>query len=559
MRIRRSSIWSAWLRSRRGGIAIITSLSLFVLIGFTAGAVDFGNIFLKSRQLQGMADLAALAAANDLEKAEAAAAATTDANPWSAPLSISVTKGSYRQWASLAPENRFDSSSTAPDAARVTLNSTADLYFSTLFLGRSSVPISRSAIAARAKLASFSIGSRLLNLQGGIANDLLSGLTGSTVSLSVMDYDALAKANIDLFQYTNALKTALGLEAASFNETLNTEITTPQALGAIADVLSSNNGGGSGAMRNLALAARADKIKLAHLLSLGPYGDQDYINTASSSGVHVGALDLAMAALGLAQGGRQVQFNLGASVPGITKLTASLAIGQRPNNSPWIAITDKDTVVVRTAQARLYVKAEVTPLGSALSNIAHINVPLHIELASAEAKLSSLHCGLTRSQDSVSLNVRPSIGKAALANVNNADLTNFEKALDYRNFTLLSAPLVSVSGSAQVELGGVHWQSLHFSGDDILAGKSKTVKTGDLMQALFSSLLGKLKMTVKFLGLGLPIGELAIISAVQNSLSAITAPLDMLINSLTSILGLGLGEADLRVNGVRCNAVALVK
>ena len=87
----------------------------------------------------------------------------------------------------------------------------------------------------------------------------------------------------------------------------------------------------------------------------------------------------------------------------------------------------------------------------------------------------------------------------------------------------------------------------------------KTVKTNDLMQALFSTLLGNLNLKVKLLGLGLGLGQGPVTAAVDSSLATIAVPLDGVVNSLTGLLGLGLGEADVRVNGVRCNAVALVK
>ncbi len=130
-------------------------------------------------------------------------------------------------------------------------------------------------------------------------------------------------------------------------------------------------------------------------MDLGPYGDQDYLNPDGGSGVTVSALDLATAALGIAQGGHQVQFNLATGVPGLTTITATLAIGQRPSNSPWIAITDKNDVIVRTAQARLYLDAQVAPAGSALAGVASIDVPIFVELASAQAKLASIQCGAT--------------------------------------------------------------------------------------------------------------------------------------------------------------------
>ncbi|HEY5336831.1 MAG TPA: pilus assembly protein TadG-related protein [Rhizomicrobium sp.] len=209
------------LRDKRGALSVITAISGLVLLGFTAGAVDFGSVFLKERQLQGMADLAAMAAASNLNEAQKAADETAKANDWSSPVTATVVTGNYTADATLAAAQRFAAGGSSPDAARVTLKSSADLYFASLLLGRSSLPISRSATAARAELAGFSLGTRLASLNGGMANALLSALTGSSVNLSVMDYNALANARVDLFQYANALKARANVTAASFNDTLN--------------------------------------------------------------------------------------------------------------------------------------------------------------------------------------------------------------------------------------------------------------------------------------------------------------------------------------------------
>ncbi|HVT24633.1 MAG TPA: pilus assembly protein TadG-related protein [Rhizomicrobium sp.] len=551
----------AFAANKRGAISIITALSALVLIGFTAGAVDFGSVFLRTRQLQGMADLAAMAAAHDLAHAQTAAAATAQANRWDAPVTTEVTTGTYRPLASLAVDKRFTpDNSVSMNAAKVTLKSTADLYFASVLLGRNSLSISRTATAARAELASFSIGSRLLSLQGGIANSLLSGLLGSTVSLSVMDYNALASAQVDLFQYSNALKSRLDLTGGSFNQTLATKMSTAEALGGIADVLNANgNTSAASAMQTLANAAGSQEIEMGSLMNLGPYGDQDYLNPNGGSGVSVSALDLATAALGIAQGGHQVQFDVTTGVPGLTKVTATLAIGQRPSNSPWIAITDKNDVVVKTAQARLYLDVQVVPAGSALSSVASIDVPVFIELASAQAKLSSIQCGATSADNSVTLSVAPSIGQAAIASLNVAALDDFTTSETLSYASLINATLIKVTGFANTQLGGLTWQDVSFNGNEIASGTVKTVKTGDLMQSLFSTLLGTLDLRINLLGLGLGLGNGPVKSAVNSTLSTVATPLDGVINSLTGLLGLGLGEADVRVNGVRCNAVALVR
>jgi len=562
MRPRFLSKARALIKDKRGAISIITALSAFVLIGFTAGAVDFGSVFLRTRQLQGMADLAAMAAASDLPRAQAAALATAKANAWTEPLNAEVKTGIYQPQIQLPVDKRFAPvNGSAVNAARVTLNSQAELFFASVFLGRSSLPISRTATAAQAQAASFSIGSRLLSLQGGAVNAVLSGLTGSTVNLQLADYNALASTQVDLFQYCNALKTRLGLKAGSFNQTLSTQMTTAEALKGIADVLSSD-GKTSAAEAMTALAAAAtgnQKIALGNLMNLGPYGDQDYLNPNGGTGVAVSALDLATAALGIAQGGHQVQFNLTGSLPGLTKITAYLAIGERPANSPWIAITDRNDVIVRTAQARLYIEAQVLPVGSVLSSLANITVPVYVELASAQAKLANIQCAIPRADSSVTLSVAPSIGQAAIGSIKTSQLSNFTSALAVSDAKLVDTALIDVTGKANIQLGGLTWKQVSFSDSEIAAGTLKTVKTTDLMQSLFSSLLSSLDPQVKLSLLGLGLGLGPVKSAVNGTLSAVASPLDGVVNSLTGTLGLGLGEADVRVNAVRCNAVALVR
>ncbi|HTO40911.1 MAG TPA: pilus assembly protein TadG-related protein [Rhizomicrobium sp.] len=558
--MRRAVKARAFLKDRRGAISIISALSVFVLIGFTAGAVDFGNVFLRSRQLQGMADLAAMAAASNLPRAQDAALATAHANAWTAPLSADVKTGIYLPQVALAVDKRFAPvNGPAVNAVKVTLKSSAELFFASVFLGRTSLPLSRSATAARAEAASFSIGSRLLSLQGGAANAVLSALTGSSVTLQVADYNALAGAQIDLFQYCDALKTRLNLKAASFNQTLSTGMTTSEALKGISDVLAATGKTSAAqAMATLAAAATGtQKIALGSLMNLGPYGDQDYLNPNGGSGVTVSALDLATAALGLAQGGHQVQFNLASGVPGLSKITATLAIGERPANSPWIAVTDKTDVIVRTAQARLYIEAQILPLGGVLSSIASLHVPIYVELASAQAKLSSIQCA--QPDSTVTLSVAPSIGQAAIADIKTSKLSDFSSALQLDDAALVDSGLIQVTGKAALPLGGLTWKEVSFSTADIAAGTVKTVKTNDLMQTLFSGLVGSLdpKVKLSLLGLGLGLGPVK--TAVTNSLSTVASPLDAVVNSLTGILGLGLGEADVRVNAVRCNAVALVR
>lgn len=111
-----------FLTDERGASAIIMALSMSMIICLAALAVDVGSIFLNTRKLQGVADLAAMAAATDLSRADAAAIATVAANLTDTATATEI--GRYDQAAS--PGNRFTVTPlTSANAARVTLTAQA--------------------------------------------------------------------------------------------------------------------------------------------------------------------------------------------------------------------------------------------------------------------------------------------------------------------------------------------------------------------------------------------------------------------------------------------------
>lgn len=549
----------AFRRDRRAAVSVVTGISLVVFVGFTGAAVDFGSIYMQTRQLQGVADLAAMAAAGSLSQAQAAAQQTVETNHLPHPATTSAVTGSYVPDPNTPPSQRFTAGGSPVNAVNVTVGTSATLYFTRMLLGEQSVPISRNATATTGQLASFSIGTRLAGLQGGVANALLSGLTGSSVSLSVADYNALASAQVDLFQYSSALASRLSLTGVSYNQTLAAQAQTNTAISAIGDVLSAQgNSPAANAVSEIANAANQQAITVGQLLNLGPYGSQDYVQANGPSGFSVNALDLANAVLMLAQGGHQVQLNLGGMVPGIGSITAWLAVGQRPSTSSWLAITDSNTVVVSTAQARLYIDAHVTPQGLP-GVVTSIDLPLYVELASAQAKLSSLTCE-PAAPESVTLSVSPSIGEAAIGTVNLSELNNFTQELPVSNATMINVLLLlQVSGRSVINLGGDDWQNVAFDSDDIQNGVVKTVSTQNALDAALTSLIANLSLNVQVLGLGLGMSQNQISSAVTATLNGIATPLDSVVNELTHLTGVGLGEADVWVNGVRCQSVALVQ
>lgn len=547
---------------RQGAAGIIVALMMTFLLFFVALGVDVGSIYLQSRRLQGMADLAAMAAASDLSRAQDAASAAVAANDWSAPMTVEVSTGVYSPQKSVASGKRYVVGGASPNAARVTLRSRADLSFARLLIGQDYLPISRTATAAQAELASFSIGSRLAALNGGVANSLLSALTGSSVSLSVADYNALAQANVSLFDYADALRTNLNLTGASYDQVLSSNVSSRQALNVLAQLLDDRGqDAGAIAIRKIAQAASSTTpADLGQLFDVGPYGDQDHIAGGKGAGVQLNALDLTGAMLTVAQGGRQLQLNLGAAVPGLASTTAWLGIGDRPKGSSWLTINDDGDTVVQTSQIRLYIDAQVTPSLSILSlaGVASVRAPLLIELASAKAKLSQAACTLDPSGRSVTLQVQPSVGHASIADIDTSKISDFSTALTEKPATIVNVLVVKASGQARADIGGDSWQSVRFTQADIDAGTVKTVDSNDIVQSVAASLIGNLQLSVQVAGLGLTLGKTALSAALSSTLAQAASPLDSVVNSLTAMLGVHLGQADVRVNGLRCKDAALV-
>lgn len=540
-------------RDCHGGVALMTAAMMPVLIGFAAFAVDLGAIQLDTRRLQGMADAAALAAASAPTNGGDRANAVVRGSGFPRDVTVRVNTGVYLSDPTIAPNARFKLGLPNPDAARVTLESTSPTFFGRI-LGTGEVPIARHATARRQRFAAFQIGSRLASLNGGILNQLLSALTGSEVKLSVADYNALAGAQIDLLGLLPILRTEAGLNAVTFDDILAAQVTTPKLLDAISEALSAQDQTtAAGATELIANISGGQSVALSALIDAGPLGRQADGGTGIAQ---VDALSLITAILQLAGPDRQVALNLGATIPGLASTRVFLAVGDRMQQSPWVTVTDNGAPIVRTAQVRAYVRAELLPLSLPLIGpLAKINLPILIELASAEGRLSAINCGGTGR--SVTLEGRPNLGTANIGTVVESNLNNFSVALSPSSAKLVDTALIDVLGSAKVSLGEVEqWRLRTFTDAEIANGTTKTIASSSPLQGVATSLVRNLKLDAQVIGLPLPVGGL--LSAVGSALGLVTPALDTLLMTVTGALGVGVGEADLRVTGVRCGQAILV-
>lgn len=542
-------------KARRGGVGVMVAAGMPVLIGMAAFAVDLGAMQLDTRRLQGMADAAALAAASgDSANAQKAAEAAVAAARFPRAVTTRVTGGTYRADPTIAPSARFTPTSGSADAMRVELASTSPTFLAAIF-GRSNVAIGRQATAARQRYASFSVGSRLASLDGGILNAYLSALTGSNVSLSVMDYNALAGADVDLLRYLPILRTKANLQAATFGDVLKSNVTTPQALDALASALSADGKPqASNAIKALLNITGGRSISLAALLDAGPLASQSEGGTGM---VRVDTLALVTAMLQLGSPQRQVSLDLGANLPGLTSTRVTLAVGERPAQSPWITITDDGSPIVRTAQTRLYIRSKIAPtVLPGLSGLISIDLPVFVELAGAEARLNAINCA-SEATRGVTLEARTDPLRAAIGNVDESRLSDFTAPITPTSTKLVDVLLVSVVGSSNLSMGAAEpWQQVSFNWDAIQNGTPKTIRATSPVGGLATSLVKQASLKVVLLGLPIPLDPL--LSTVGSVLQLVSPVLDGLLMTITGALGVGIGEADLRTTGMRCGAAVLV-
>ncbi|KRA47666.1 TadG family pilus assembly protein [Devosia sp. Root635] len=553
------SLWQRFRADTRANMAVLFAMGFAVSAVVSAVAVDAASLYHERRMIQNGVDLAALSAASD------PAAATTLARdvlveagllPVDSSAGLVVVAGHYNPDPAIAPADRFTPGLAPLNAVAVRFGRPGALHFAR---GWTEPPtLGATAIASVTPQVSFSLGSRLASLDGGIANAVLNGLLGTSVALTVLDYQNLLGAQVDAFAFLDALATRLGVTVGTYDELLALEADHGALAGALADLLT---GVERTAMLKLAgSAGHNGAVPLGKLFDLGALGALA-IGAGTGQGVFtaISALDLLTASAALGDGNRQISLALTAGIPGLIGITASLAVGEPPQGGAWFAIGGMGTVV-RTSQLRLRLVAEMAGSGALAG--APIRLPIYLELAEAEAVVGAAACPTAAAPSgSATILTRPGILRLMIGEVDAASFGNFNTTpvigpAPLVEVRLLGITVLRVLASSLVEVAQTTPIPLGFSASDIAAGAVKTATTTTMVSSLTGSLLGNLVLNVPILGLGLNLTSLT--SLLKTILMPLTPTLDLALARLLEAVGLSLGEADVTVYGVRCTHPVLV-
>ncbi|WP_430702064.1 pilus assembly protein TadG-related protein [Mesorhizobium captivum] len=573
------------IADRRANFAVMTALCTPVALALTAFAVDEGSLYNERRAAQSIVDLAAITAAGHINNAEQAVLTTLKDNgitsvavqqegttvaPTASKAVVQVVPGRYSGVSSIAAGSRFEAGKLPYNAVQVSLKKQGTLYFAASVM--EPPVIGTTATASAQPEAAFSVGSRLASVNGGILNALLGGLLGGNISLSVTDYNSLISADVDVLSFTDALATQLHLTGVTYTDVLASKATVGQIATAMANVPGLDRTAKLALQTMASSATNSVKIPLSQLIDLGSVGSLGLGQKPAGLSVDASAMSMLSAAAALANGTNQVSVNLGATIPGLTSTTLQIAIGEPMQNSPWLAVGELGTVV-RTAQTRIKLNASVTvgtPNLSGGIKLLAVNLPLNVEVAYAEAKLTDISCPTGPSSIKVTIAAQPGVVAAHLAasstDGNPTAFADFTKPQSFSNadiadLRLLLIPLLQVKGSSAFSVTNMAPTTLTFSATDIATKATKTVATKNLTQSLTTSLVNNLSLTANALGLGLDVTALlgTVKPAVTSLLNGVTAPVDDLVYNVLAALGVHVGEADVRVTGATCGRSVLVQ
>jgi len=553
---------------------------LIVTVGLAAlVSIDVGYVFYSQRQLQKLADLAALSGAQQLKRADDLAATTASVL---GAVSGTAAQNGYAQgvtadcgdvgagaadgmraclglWDPANPANgdsvrhfnaAYPVATVSANAVRVQATYTVPVLF--VLPGTASRQLRAEAIAAGSPpVASFTLGSGLLDLNS--ASGLLGLLLGNTVNLSVMDWSGLVGANVTLEQLR--VQAGVGTVDQLLNTTLSVGDFYALVLGAAGQSALLNAALGTPATQ-LGLNGVGTTVSLARMLDLG------VLTPAASSAaeVAVNVASLLTTAAYVARGTSAIDLSqLGVTLPGIGAVSGQMVVIEPPKvavgparqlpGGLW-----QTTATTAQLALNLAVNADVS---IPLLVEAKFNVPLFVRAAVANGDLTNIQCAAAPAQRRATINVQTSVLNACLAGAGpdgcapaGSTVTLASLAVKPLGLGLVNAKLQSAPASRS---GGGNPAN-----DVVLApGDKASTSSTNVLGSTVTGLLNGLNPTidVNLLALGISINATAVL---QQALAPLTDLLDLLVDTLLNKLGIRIGTADLWLNGIDCNNAELV-
>ena len=379
-------------QKQRGVTTLLAVLMMLSLFTFLAVVTDTGRLYLEKRSLQKNADLAAI---------ETALLYCRD-------HSLDVESLTIADMNVLSAQRNDFRGNDANSTATVTRNGNAvtvalsykvpaSLFEQLLPSDDNEVNLTATATAKACEpTALISIRSNIAAVDGGVLNSVLGGLLGTTLNLTVGDWESLLDTNINLLNFFDALASEVGISAGNYDALLNADISLADLLDVGANVLQADGASATpvSALQSIVadIPGAISDLNLSEILQI-----QDDASKTSLD-VNLPLMQLLGSAIQLASVNSGIVADV--AVPlGIASATVKAKItepAQTAIGNPDLAEIDpygNNAIYAHTSQVKAFVSLDLPILGAVLSNLESLAnaAPLLTQISSTVNSLLTLN------------------------------------------------------------------------------------------------------------------------------------------------------------------------
>ncbi|MGU7854581.1 TadG family pilus assembly protein [Burkholderia orbicola] len=587
---------------QRGAFSVMAIIATLIAIT-TLGAIGVGNLFFQRRDVQRIADMAALAAVQRMDDACSQPTATATSNAQSNGLDASngdtITIECGRWDTSVNPAPSYyaaaTSGTTQLNAAKVVVTRQVPFFF----VGPPQT-VSAVSTARSTNIDTFSVGATLAALGGvgcsggsaptsgnpGLVNGLIGALLGANLNLNIASYQALACTNVTV----GDLVVAAGV--GTVDQLLALKLTLPQLLQLMVKAATQTSVVNASLQASLAaLQAIVNANVPGTSIGLGGAGgllNVALADTQAALNAQVDLLDLLMVGAEIAATGKPAvvvnvpSLNLG----GLTGTQLQVQIISPPSIGVGEGGKDPATGTWRTtastAAVGVYLNVDlgttqlpiVGALLGALNVGVDVNLPIYLQAGTGTARLDSTQCTSTQATSTVVITARPGVANLCIGQppldasgkINLSSTYSCKSPAQIINVNVLGlAQLTASLSNISVQVQGAE-QSHTFNGVPGIDANYWTVNSNALGSALSSALSQLAAATITAnIGLGgvnllsLPSTFVStLLTFLTGQLSPLLSSLDAVLVPLLNLLGVQVGAATVHQISLNCGVAQTV-
>lgn len=575
-----------------GAVAIIVSLLLVVLLGFTALGVDVASLYRERAVLQSTADLTAVSAMAVPDTATARAQYVLTRNGKTTQTLQTLQTGRFLRNPDIAAGDRFTplpQGSPGINATSLVLQDNAPLHFARIFSNDTHVALDRTSLATRTGSASFALDSHILHLEGTTLNSALISQFGASAAIDLGVIDGLAEASVNLGDLLTVLDSATGGPRRNPAAILDTTTTGADLIAALQSVLPASLATALSGVRGATGAARFDVASLVGGI------DTDLGLTVSEflAQVDVSALDVIRAVIGAQGAGGVINVDSDINIADVLSTKTRIMAGEPAAHSGVIAMGEEGVQLHRAAVRLSTDMALSADLLSGLGvgvQVTQVNLPIYTEIAGTSATLDQIGCNVTSSQniaasfitDTNSLHPANGTAVAALylgdlpdgsgainpADLGFADIVDVNITIDLGLLPDIEIAGLTLQARSAVTVGASLNDTVTFTINDVAHGETvKTFGSGTLLSSTVSSLLSPANTEFRVKpdqsglvsGLVAPVVNNLLAALPQSLFSGLTTPVDAALDATLAAAGVELGAGELKLIGHHCEPIRLVR